>query len=83
MSDNNKKQMSYERAIDATVPFGKYKGKTLGQLIDDDLRYLSQFLGDNEKCQIKNQYLQDAVIAVLSHPGVAGMVEERNSQGWK
>lgn len=35
------------RADDLTLPFGQYKGRTLGEVADTDLRYLDWLIGQD------------------------------------
>lgn len=76
-----KTPMNFDRAKQAKVFFGKYKDKTLDEIATLDLRYLAEFLGG--ECEIKSQYLQDALVVFLGDKAMAQEIEECRQRNWK
>ncbi len=46
MTDQN--EMPFSQAEDTVVPFGKYKGSTIGDIADEDILYLDWLVGEME-----------------------------------
>jgi len=64
--------MTFQQATAFKMPFGKHRGKTLGELAaeDDGLRYMGWLLGEKEKGADKRNDVLLALQAYLSDPSI-------------
>lgn len=62
--------MTHQEACDFVWPFGKYKGKTLWEILEQDPKYMDWMAG----CSWYNETL-DALTIFLKHPDVQRRID--------
>ena len=72
--------MTFKEASEFTMPFGKFKGKTLDSIASDDdgLRYLEWLYGEREGQASK---LDGALDIYLSDPDIEGEMQRGAQHG--